>query len=396
LDQTANGFLVPHQAESLEESHIFSSAWVNTVRLGYNQSNLLSPGIAALVPATTDLSFGIAPGLSAPGTSGLGGATGIPGLTGWAGFNPRGGFAALSEIWQIYDDAAYTFGNHSMKFGFMFLRDHDNMRNSFTNGSVSFATLPNLLQNVPAAVRMPTIPPFTPQGNTIHHNRASVIAGYVNDDWKFRPNLTLNLGVRYEMSTIPTEIDGKIHYLPTIWSNPTGCTTTLAGDVGCGNLRTQTFDTNPTLRNFEPRIGFAWDPFHDGKTSIRAGFGMFDVLPLPYMLGLNALQTAPDGVEIDLQNPGQGSYPNGFAAKALAQGLPAASNLRWSYVTPDPKRTFSASLPAAPLSHLPTPVHARSTIHFRPTPSTLSSPTRSMRPESDQPDRTVAGYFQIQ
>ena len=71
-----------------------------------------------------------------------------------------------------------------MKFGFMFLRDHDNMRNSFTNGSVSFATLPNLLENIPAQVRMPTIAPFTPLGNTIHHNRASVVAGYVNDDWK--------------------------------------------------------------------------------------------------------------------------------------------------------------------------------------------------------------------
>ena len=48
------------------------------------------------------------------------------------------------------------------------------------------------------------------------------------------------------------------------------------------------------------------------KTSVRAGFGMFDVLPLPYMIGLNALQTAPDGVEIDLSNPGQGTYPNGL------------------------------------------------------------------------------------
>ncbi len=105
-------------------------------------------------------------------------------------------------------------------------------------------------------------------------------------------------------------------------------------------MRTQTFDTNPTLRNFEPRIGFAWDPFHDGKTSVRAGFGMFDVLPLPYMTGLNALQTAPDGVEIDLSNPGQGTYPNGLGAIALAQGLPPASNLRWSYITPDPKRNY--------------------------------------------------------
>jgi len=344
LNNTTSGFLVPHQAESLEETHIFSPAWVNTVRLGYNQSNLLSPGIAALNPATTDTSFGIAAGLTAPGTSSFGGGTGIPGATGWAGFNAKGGFAALSEIWQIYDDAAYTFGNHSMKFGFMFLRDHDNMRNSFGNGSVSFGTLPNLLQNIATSVRMPTVPPFTPLDDPIHHNRDSIVAGYANDDWKIRPNLTLNLGVRYEMSTIPTETQDKIHYLPTLWFNPVGCTSTVNGDVGCGNLSTVTFDTNPTLRNFEPRIGFAWDPFHSGKTSVRGGFGMFDVLPLPYMLGLNALQTAPDNVEIDLGKPQlagkQGLFPNGFAALALAKGLPPTDTLRWSYVTRDPKRNY--------------------------------------------------------
>jgi hypothetical protein len=340
LNATIDGFLVPHQAESLEESHIFSPAWVNTIRLGYNQSNLLSPGIAALNPATTDTSLGIAPGLTAPGIAGFGGAEGIPGLTGWGGFNPKGGFASLTEIWQIYDDAAYTFGNHSMKFGFMFLRDHDNMRNSFGNGSVSFATLPDLLENIPGQIRMPTVPPFTPQGNTIHHNRASAVAGYVNDDWKLRPNLTLNLGLRYEMLTIPTETQDKIHFLPTIWSNPTGCESTITGDVGCDNLRRQTFDANPTLRNFEPRIGFAWDPFHNGKTSLRGGFGIFDVLPLPFMTGLNALQTAPDGVEIDLTNPGQGTYPSGLGTIALASGLPPASSLRWSYITPKPKRNY--------------------------------------------------------
>ena len=74
LNEVTTGFLVPHQAESLEESHIFSPAWVNAIRLGYNQSNLLSPGIAALIPGATDTSFGIAPGLAAPGTSGFGGA----------------------------------------------------------------------------------------------------------------------------------------------------------------------------------------------------------------------------------------------------------------------------------------------------------------------------------
>jgi Carboxypeptidase regulatory-like domain len=341
LNENITGFLVPHQAESLEETHIFSSAFVNSVRLGYNQSNLLSPGLQALVPGATNTAFGIAPGLNAPGTSGFGGFTGIPGFTGWAGFNAKGGFATLSQMYQVYDDAAYTFGNHSLKFGFMFLNDHDNLRNSFGNGSVSFANLPNLLQNIPAQIRMPTVPPFTPLGDPIHHNRANVWAVYVNDDWKILPRLTLNIGLRYEMSTIPTETAGLIGYLPTLWYNADGCVSTASGTVGCGGLRNVTFDSNPTLTNFEPRIGFAWDVFGDGKTSLRGGFGIFDVLPLPYMLGLNALQTAPYNREIDFSNPGQGTYPNQLAAIATQQAIPPASAQRWSYVTPSPKRNYS-------------------------------------------------------
>jgi len=61
-------------------------------------------------------------------------------------------------------------------------------------------------------------------------------------NWRFRPNLTLNLGLRYEMSTVLTEKKGKLTNLPTL-------------DAAQPNLGDPYF-SNPTLRNFEPRIGF--------------------------------------------------------------------------------------------------------------------------------------------
>src|SRR2546429_9733689 len=81
------------------------------------------------------------------------------------------------------------------------------------------------------------------------------------------------------MATVPTEVQGKLTTLRNITD-----ATPHVGDP---------LFSNPTLRNFEPRIGLSWDPFSNGKTAISAGFGMFDVLPLPYLIQFNELFSAP-------------------------------------------------------------------------------------------------------
>ena len=221
-------------------------------------------------------------------------------------------------------------------------------------GGSSQTALETFLLNEPNTVRMPTYPPYT-AGNTKHYNRASVFGGYVQDDWKFRPNLTFNVGLRYEMSTIPNEIDGKFVILPQLWTNPGNCTETITGlPNGCGALRNgKVFNTNPTVRNFEPRVGFAWDPFNSGKTSVRGGFGIFDVLPMPFMFGLNALQASPSGAELDMTNAtscvepvlvstlacpiAQGSYSQGLPGDVTNSGITAAGSGRWQYTNPQPQ-----------------------------------------------------------
>lgn len=351
LNTSIGGFQVPHAAISLEETHIFTPNLINTIRAGYNRSNLLSPQIANLNPAATDTSFGMLPGLPAPGLGSLAGGGGGGRLTGFGGYNPNPGFEQWTGLTQGYDDASYIYGNHSVSFGAMVLRDHDNMINSSAGGgSVGFSSISDFLQNWTNTVRMPTVDPFTPGGNSIHHYRAWVLAGYLLDDWHIASNLTLNLGLRYEMEPIMKETDNKVISLDNIWSNPTGCTYSGGALHNCANLRDKIFLSNPTTKNLEPRLGFSWDPWGNGKTAVRGGFGIFDVLPMPYMIGLNPLQTAPAGPEVDLSQPGQGLFgapafltsgaPNPNSYAYIAEHSTNSSAQRWAYVQPNPKRNY--------------------------------------------------------
>jgi hypothetical protein len=342
FNQDISGFQVPHKAYSLEENHVFSPAMVNTFRLGYSRSDLASPAISTSNPLERDTNLGIGPGCTAPGVS-----VGSNGLsvnsatvTGFGGFTGAPGFYARTGRLQVFDDVSRTAGKHNLKFGFMYLGNHDNWgQGAGCGGSASFSSAKNFLQNIPSKVRMPRLPPFVPPPTT-HHYRSSDFGGYFQDDWKMRSNLTLNLGLRYEMSTIPSETQGKINQLEQLYQNPgTSCVADFNGLATCPGFYHQVFQRNPTRRNFEPRIGFAWDPFRTGKTSVRGGFGIFDVLPMSYMFALNSLQTAPNGSEIDLSRPGQGTFPTGFSALALG-GSGAGNSLRWGYNEQFPGRNY--------------------------------------------------------
>lgn len=275
---------------ALEESHTFSPSLVNSVRGGFSRvATFVSGNVQAINPLVTDAALA-----SEPGVPGLA-VFSVPGITGFVG-GGVGTFVANNFYWnsfQAYDDAFLVRGVHSIKFGFAFERMQTNILfPPNPTGAFSFGSLNDFLTNQPSSFVGGPPSKTTPRGF-----RQSLFGGYVQDDWRFRPNFTVNLGLRYEMVTVPTEVQNKLANLPTF-------TSPLPGHLGSPLFH------NPTLRDFEPRAGFSWDPFHNGKTAVRGAFGVFDALPLTYAIQQAQVQTAPFAVQFSEANLSQGSFPS--------------------------------------------------------------------------------------
>ena len=301
LVTTLVGVSSNRQALALEETHIFSSTFVNSARVGWNRvRNDNQTPFAALNSLSQDPSFAAVPGQFAPILE-------VPGLvTMEAGFGASGGSVRGYASEQFYDDAFKTKGAHALKFGFTFERIQSNSRpGPNENGDFVFPSLLGFLQNQPLNVTL-----ADPSLNKGLGMRQSLFGGYVQDDWRARSNLTLNFGIRYEMSTLPTEKRNQIQ----IVTNP------FAGGLPVPVLTP--WKRNNTLRNFDPRVGFAWDPFKNGKTAVRAGFGIFSVPILPYV-GIGAGSTGyPFGIfdTINLAN-NPGTFPSGALALLAFGGI---------------------------------------------------------------------------
>ncbi len=282
------------QYVSFEETHIFSPRLVNSFRFGFNRS-LVSNGITtAIDPAVADISLGFLPRRAMGGIN-VTGLSGLPGGPGAADFD----LIAFNSF-QWYDNVNYTIGRHSIKIGFSAERSLSNVNSTNAeNGEFTFSSIRDFLTNRPD-----TFDSQLPGSDTVRGLRQSVFGGYIQDDIQIRRNFTLNLGLRYELATVPTEADNKVSVLKNLMDSQV-----IVGEK---------FWDNPTLRNFAPRLGFAWDPFGDGKTAIRGGFGIFYDLPLLHFLTLVSVRMPPFFRRTSV-SPGPGGFPKGAFAD-IARG----------------------------------------------------------------------------
>jgi Carboxypeptidase regulatory-like domain len=302
------------QIVTVEENHIFRPGLLNSARLGFNRSFGASPLSATAVnPLAADTSLGFVPGDTA-------GTINVPGLATFSGgLSTEAPQRWAWNSWQLYDDIFLTHGVHSVKFGANIERIEDNSFSpSRPGGGFVYNSLSDFLTNQPAQNFKADLPGLL----NPRHLRQIIFGTYFQDDIRLFPNLTVNLGLRYEMSTVPSETSGKLASLSSL----------TGSQIHTGNP----LFANPTLRNFEPRVGFAWDPFHNGKTAVRGGFGMFDVLPLPIELRGAVFAVFPFFDSASTTSLPPGSFPTG----AFSLLKPDQTSARVDYFEPNPPRNY--------------------------------------------------------
>jgi hypothetical protein len=346
-------------------THTFGSSFVNSARIGFHRDFQGGPaGATALNSKASDATLGVFTGFDAPQISVGGNPVFTGGLT---SYNPQ---KNSWNTYQFYDDAFWTKGKHSLRFGVAVERDQLNVIRSPRPGGVfQFSSMAAFLGNC-GTLATATCPALFGSGvqkvstdlpglTAPSEPRQTIFGVYFQDDWKLRPNLTINLGLRYEPTTVPSDPKGRNATLASIYDT-TGTQLPLcgmqfknaSGNVTC-NAQTNGLFRNNSLHDFDPRIGFAWDPQNNGKMSVRGGIGLYDQLPLIAFMGSSSSsQTFPfllSGSSGHLLSGSLGpyaSYPG--ASTCTGTPLPMACQVsaggvkgsRTAYVEQNPKRAY--------------------------------------------------------
>jgi hypothetical protein len=248
----------------------------------------------------TSLKFGITPGL--PST-----LTGVPyvyiGGGAVFGNNFEGFLPQVGNSFQWSDNLTWVKGTHTFKFGIDIRRQRFDQYYYFDiNGEYSFdntgpnSILPGDSDNY-AEFLLGLTDTYTQGSGQREDVRGTSVYPFAQDSWKIKPNLTLNYGLRWELDTPPTDIAGHVEtYRPgqnsTVY--PCGLSAAGASELGvplgtsCAAAGVQPTGlvvpgdpgvppgmTSTYYHAFAPRVGIAWSPGNSGKTSVRAGWGIF-------------------------------------------------------------------------------------------------------------------------
>jgi hypothetical protein len=280
------------QYSTIQLNQVLRPTLINSLRWAYNRTyqnfddSIVNPAAASL---------GFIPGKSFGTVS-----FGTQGLNGQGGAGPLNFLGIDNGAPRIYtynnfqegDDLTWVKGRHSVKMGVDVKRIQDNeTTESNGRGNYTFNDIATFFAAIPSRFDA-----LTPGQSGYRGIRETMFGAYVQDDFKMSPRLTLNLGLRYEFLTDPREVNGIMANL----FNISDLSTTKETDHFMSVAK----------KDFQPRIGLAWQADASGKTVVRAGFGMFHDHILPFSFVANASGTPPFATTLsDLANPKTGYYP---------------------------------------------------------------------------------------
>ena len=248
---TANFANVHSRYATVQHEYIVTPQLLMTTRIAINRTLLTGDEIPLIAyPQNLNILLpGKLPQLTFPGATTLG-----PNATNLV--------RRIQNLYNFQENVQYIHGNHSMKMGFDVQHVGYNKGGEVAglNGAFTWNTLTDFLADNRPSSFSATVLGALPYRTLVQY----FYGAYFQDDWKMFPHFTWNLGLRYEPFTSPTEKHGRLGTMKD-WVTDTTFQT------GIGLFK------SPAKKDLSPRVGFAWDPTGDGKTAVRAGFGLFFV-----------------------------------------------------------------------------------------------------------------------
>jgi Carboxypeptidase regulatory-like domain/TonB dependent receptor-like, beta-barrel len=222
-----------------------SSQWANELRGGFTHY------VLDILPSDIGFPYKINTGLSNPLLKGIPNIN-ISGFTELGAFHNFPKIVGPDKVYDFIDQVSYLRGKHAFKFGGEVRRDLVHQA-TFRGGRgrIHFASLEAFLAGTPGSTTFLA-------GDPTRNLSQWLYAGYVQDDWRIKPRVTLNLGLRYEYQGVPTEDHNLLgNFEPGVGLEQVG--------------KNISSIYNGDHRNFSPRLGVAWDVTGKGTTVVRAG-----------------------------------------------------------------------------------------------------------------------------